>query len=77
MNAKGWPSTARSAAGRSPARTRARATASRSRAYLGDSDEFDRAIAEFATAYAEQNDRDCQALDAAVKSGRIEARTGL
>jgi hypothetical protein len=46
-------------------------------AYLGNSDSFDRAMLEFSKAYAEQNDRDYQALDAAVKSGRITAETGL
>ncbi|HEY1517792.1 MAG TPA: DUF2252 domain-containing protein [Solirubrobacteraceae bacterium] len=46
-------------------------------AYLGKSDRFDRAILEFSTAYAEQNDRDYHALDAAVKSGRITAQSGL
>jgi uncharacterized protein (DUF2252 family) len=46
-------------------------------AYLGNSDSFDRAVLEFSKSYAEQNDRDYQALDAAVKSGRITAQTGL
>ncbi len=41
--------------------------------YLGKSDAFDRAIADFAVAYADQNERDHQALVAAVKSGRIKA----
>jgi hypothetical protein len=45
--------------------------------YLGKSDRFDRAILEFSKAYAEQNERDYQQLAATVKSGRIEARTGL
>jgi uncharacterized protein (DUF2252 family) len=45
--------------------------------YLGKSDRFDRAILEFSKAYAEQNERDYRQLAAAVKSGRIEARTGL
>ena len=45
--------------------------------YLGNGDSFDRAILEFSKAYAEQNDRDYQALDAAVKSGRITAESGL
>lgn len=45
--------------------------------YLGNSDSFDRAIADFATAYADQNERDYQALVDAVKSGRLEAQTGL
>jgi uncharacterized protein (DUF2252 family) len=46
-------------------------------AYLGNGDSFDRAILQFSEAYAEQNDRDYQELDAAVKSGRIIAQTGL
>ena len=46
-------------------------------AYLGNGDSFDRAIVEFSKAYAEQNDSDYQDLDAAVKSGRITAKTGL
>jgi uncharacterized protein (DUF2252 family) len=46
-------------------------------AYLGKSDRFDRAILEFSKAYAEQNDLDYKALEAAVKSGRITAETGL
>jgi uncharacterized protein (DUF2252 family) len=46
-------------------------------AYLGNGDRFDRALVEFSNAYAEQNERDYQALSAAVKSGRIEAQTGL
>jgi uncharacterized protein (DUF2252 family) len=46
-------------------------------AYLGSSDTFDRAVASFATAYADQNERDHQALLAAVASGRIAAEQGL
>ena len=46
-------------------------------AYLGNGDSFDRAIVEFSKAYAEQNDSDYQALAAAVKSGKITAKTGL
>ncbi|MFF2388530.1 DUF2252 domain-containing protein [Agromyces sp. NPDC058104] len=42
-------------------------------AYLGSSDRFDRAIAEFAAVYAEQNERDHRALLDAVASGRLEA----
>ena len=44
--------------------------------YLGKSDAFDQAIAEFSVAYADQNERDYQVLVAAVKSGRIKAETG-
>jgi uncharacterized protein (DUF2252 family) len=46
-------------------------------AYLGKSSTFDRALVEFSHAYGEQNERDYQALVAAVKSGRITAETGL
>jgi uncharacterized protein (DUF2252 family) len=46
-------------------------------AYLGNGTSFDRAIVEFSKAYAEQNQRDYQALSAAVESGRIAAETGL
>jgi uncharacterized protein (DUF2252 family) len=46
-------------------------------AYLGGGDVFDRALLEFASAYADQNERDYAALREAVDSGRIEAQTGL
>jgi uncharacterized protein (DUF2252 family) len=46
-------------------------------AYLGSGDVFDRAIADFAEAYAEQSERDYNALVAAIKSGRITAVTGV
>jgi uncharacterized protein (DUF2252 family) len=46
-------------------------------AYLGGSDEFDQAIAQFAAAYADQNERDYQALVEAVASGRIAAERDL
>jgi uncharacterized protein (DUF2252 family) len=44
-------------------------------AYLGASESFDRAIATFAEAYANQNERDYQSFLAAIKSGRITAAT--
>jgi Uncharacterized protein conserved in bacteria (DUF2252) len=44
---------------------------------LGKGDAFDRAIADFCAAYADQNERDYEAFAAAVKSGRLTARTGL
>ncbi len=46
-------------------------------AYLGGSDRFDNAIADFAEAYADQNEKDYDALAAAVAAGRAEARSGL
>ena len=42
--------------------------------YIGRRDTFDTAIADFAVAYAEQNERDHAALVAAVRARRIEAR---
>jgi hypothetical protein len=46
-------------------------------AYLGNGAAFDEAIADFSETYADQNDRDYQALVEAVKTGRITAQTGL
>jgi uncharacterized protein (DUF2252 family) len=46
-------------------------------AYLGPGEVFDRAMADFSAAYADQNERDYEALAAAVKSGRVPAETGL
>ncbi|MEV7774369.1 DUF2252 domain-containing protein [Kitasatospora sp. NPDC086791] len=46
-------------------------------AYLGGSDRFDQAIADFAEAYADQNEKDFAALQIAVKEGRAEAVTGV
>jgi uncharacterized protein (DUF2252 family) len=45
--------------------------------YLGRADAFDRAIAEFSVAYADQNERDFEAFAAAVKARRLSAETGL
>ena len=45
--------------------------------YLGKGDTFDRAIADFSAAYADQNEKDYEAFAAAVKSGRLTAQTGL
>jgi uncharacterized protein (DUF2252 family) len=45
--------------------------------YLGKGDRFDRALASFATAYAEVNDRDYAALRTAVDEGRIAAKQGI
>jgi hypothetical protein len=46
-------------------------------AYLGGSGAFDEAIADFAEAYADQNERDYAALQAAVKEGKVEAATEI
>jgi uncharacterized protein (DUF2252 family) len=45
--------------------------------YLGKGDTFDRAIADFSQAYADQNERDYQAFTAAVAAGRLTAQTGV
>jgi uncharacterized protein (DUF2252 family) len=44
-------------------------------AYMGDSDAFEDAMADFAAAYADQAERDHEALAAAVRAGRIEIRS--
>ena len=46
-------------------------------AYLGGSDVFDKAIAQFASAYADQNERDHKALVDAVASGRLTAEPDM
>ena len=45
--------------------------------YLGTDNEIDRAMAEFAVAYADQTERDHAALVAAIKSGRVAAASGV
>jgi len=45
--------------------------------YMGKSEQFDRAIVDFAIAYADQNERDYRELEAAVASGRLTAETGI
>lgn len=42
-------------------------------AYLGGSDRFDRALAEFAQSYADRNERDFEALGVAAHTGRVHA----
>jgi uncharacterized protein (DUF2252 family) len=46
-------------------------------AYLGNGDGFDRAIARFSAAYADQNERDYERFTAAIDSGRLAAETGV
>lgn len=46
-------------------------------AYLGKKDTFDNAIASFAYAYADQNEKDHARLRAAVDSGRVPAHEGI
>jgi len=46
-------------------------------AYLGGGGAFDDALATFATAYADQNERDYAALEVAARSGRVPVRRGL
>ena len=59
------------------ARAHARSADSRAIAgYLGTGDVFDKAIAEFAVAYADQNESDYKAFKAAIDSGKISAHEG-
>ncbi len=46
-------------------------------AYLGSGDRFDRAMSQFAASYADQNERDFDALTAAIASGAVQAETGV
>jgi hypothetical protein len=46
-------------------------------AYLGGRDRFDNAIADFAEAYADLNERDHSALTDAISAGRVEAQLGI
>jgi hypothetical protein len=60
--------------GRTLARAHARAgDAVALSGYMGDDSEFDKAIAEFAMAYANQTEHDWRALLEAIKAGRITA----
>ncbi len=46
-------------------------------AYLGRSAEFDTALADFASRYADQNERDFGEFKAAVHAGRLQAAQGV
>jgi uncharacterized protein (DUF2252 family) len=45
--------------------------------YLGANDSFDRALAQFAESYADQNERDYKRLTKAVADGQIKAEAGV
>jgi hypothetical protein len=45
--------------------------------YLGNGPTFERALAEFATTYADQNERDFRALSEAAATGRITVESGV
>jgi hypothetical protein len=60
------------------ARAHARSgSASAIAAYMGSGARFERAMLDFAEAYADQNERDHAALAAAAKSSRIEVISGV
>jgi transcription initiation factor TFIID subunit TAF12 len=40
--------------------------------YLGKSDKFDKAVADFSVAYADQSERDHKIFKKAVRDGRLE-----
>jgi uncharacterized protein (DUF2252 family) len=46
-------------------------------AYLGESDEFDRSVTDFAVRYADQNERDYAEFVAAIRSGELAAVEGV
>ena len=41
--------------------------------YLGKSEAFDKAIARFSVAYADQNEKDHRALKRAISAGKVKA----
>jgi hypothetical protein len=45
-------------------------------AYLGEGDQFDRSISDFAKRYADRNQLDYQAFADAIQSGRLQALEG-
>jgi uncharacterized protein (DUF2252 family) len=45
--------------------------------YLGNNGEFEKALARFAEAYADQNERDYEAFARACKKGRLQAEQGI
>jgi hypothetical protein len=45
--------------------------------YLGNGDQFDVAVAQFAQSYADQAERDHQALADAVRGGRLPVEPGV
>ena len=77
MNARALAEYAR-ICGRTLARAHARAgDAVAIAAYLGRGDTFDRALAAFAEAYADQNEHDYAEMQAAVEAGTIAAQVGV
>jgi uncharacterized protein (DUF2252 family) len=46
-------------------------------AYLGTSDQFDRAVTDFSKRYADQNERDYESFVGAIRSGRLQALEGV
>jgi uncharacterized protein (DUF2252 family) len=45
--------------------------------YLGKSDTFDCSVADFSATYADQNERDYEAMQDAVRTGRLAAKIGM
>ena len=66
----GWDSTLGGAAGRSRARAKSGDAAMIS-GCLGLNSRFDKAVANFALSYAEQNERDYKGLLKAIRDGRV------
>jgi hypothetical protein len=76
MNPSRWRCTRSSAAGRSKAHARS-GDAIAIGSYLGGGESFDRALASFAEAYADQNERDYRALQQAAAADRVRAESGM
>ncbi len=77
MDERAWPGYAKLCAwtlARAHARTGDRIAIA---SYLGTKDRFDRAVADFSEAYAEQNQRDYEALREAVDAGRVKGQFGV
>jgi hypothetical protein len=46
-------------------------------AYQGSSNVFDRAMADFASAYADENQRNCEVLRSSIKDGTLRSEPGI
>ena len=68
-----WTSTPRGAEGPSPSSHARSGNSATLSGYMGKSDVFDKAIAAFGVAYADQNEKDHDALERAVRRGKVKA----
>ena len=66
-----------SAAGRWPEPMRGPGNRIAIASYLGKGESFERAMADFAEVYADQNEADYREFEAAISKGRLKAVTGI